>query len=249
MKSLIFIILLMMAMPLVSANIIVSEIELNPAGDDSGNEWVELFSDSEINLEGYKLVNNDRGEFLLNETINNYKIIVFPKQWLDNSDEKIVLTNNNNETIYETPIFKDDKNNDLTWSLCNNEFKFINSTKEKENCPAEEQQEQETTELPEEDGNEMQNTTEEQAIDNEDDEIIEDNIINNSKEQEETNKNPIDITGQAIKQEEESKGNEENFDSNVIYESKSERMKRNAVYIFAMLLLTAIACIIIKDKA
>ena len=28
----------------------ISEIELNPAGTDKGNEWIELFSDEKINF-------------------------------------------------------------------------------------------------------------------------------------------------------------------------------------------------------
>ena len=55
----------------------ISEIELNPAGTDKGNEWIELFSDEKINLGEYKLVNNDGSNqiFLLNCKLN-YRLII-----------------------------------------------------------------------------------------------------------------------------------------------------------------------------
>ncbi len=251
MKRLIFVILLLLAMPLASAEIIISEIELNPAGEDSGNEWIELFSDAEINLEGYKLVNNDSKEFMLNETINGYYAVTFQKRWLVNDGEKIILMKNN-ASIYETPLLNDPKNNDMTWNLCNNEWKFMNSTKGKENCPIEEPEvidkQLETAEL-----TIIKNETIEEQTEEENTEPLKDiNLSAKQDGQEEIkDNNIIDITGQAIKQEEKSDNTEEteNNELGIIYESKSEKMKKNGVYIFAALLLGAIAYILLKDKA
>jgi len=71
------------------SGLIISEVELNPLGTDSGNEWIELFSKSEIDLEEYKLINNDGDEFSLNQIggFSGYLIIELSKQWLDNEDE------------------------------------------------------------------------------------------------------------------------------------------------------------------
>jgi len=38
--------------------IVINEVEQNPAGEDRNNEWVELYSAEEINLDGYFLANN-----------------------------------------------------------------------------------------------------------------------------------------------------------------------------------------------
>jgi len=50
----------------VYAEIRINEVELNPAGSDGGKEWIELYSDSLINLEGWKLVNHDNKVLFLN---------------------------------------------------------------------------------------------------------------------------------------------------------------------------------------
>lgn len=113
----------------------INEIELNPSGTDAGNEWIELYSEEEIDLEGYKIVNNDDGEIILNVTFSGYFIYLLEKQWLDNSDEKVFLYKDR-ELIDETEIFKDDKNNDLTYQFCDNKWIFKEKTKgEKNDCP------------------------------------------------------------------------------------------------------------------
>src|SRR3989344_3390746 len=43
----------------------LNEIEANPEGTDSGNEWVELYSQDSVNLEGYFLENGDGGIYNL----------------------------------------------------------------------------------------------------------------------------------------------------------------------------------------
>src|SRR3989339_345429 len=131
-------ILVMFFLPIINA-IQITEVELNPLGDDKGNEWVELYSEEEVNLTGYKIVNNDGEEINLNGNLEGYYVYIFEKQWLDNSDEKIFLYYNN-ELIDETEIFKDDKNNDLTWQFCNNQWLFANSTKN-EGCKKREKEE------------------------------------------------------------------------------------------------------------
>jgi len=37
----------------IASGLRINEVELNPPLDDSGNEWAEIYSESEINLEGY----------------------------------------------------------------------------------------------------------------------------------------------------------------------------------------------------
>lgn len=110
----------------------INEIEANPSGEDSGFEWVELYSEDNVNLEGYYLENGDGGKYNLSSSFSGYLIINFSGRWLDNQNETVYLKLNG-EIIDESENFDDSKNNDLTHSFCNNEWLFIASTKNEEN--------------------------------------------------------------------------------------------------------------------
>jgi len=130
----------------------INEIELNPAGNDAGNEWIEFYNPEEINLEGYKIINNDGDEINLTGTFSGYYIYKFEKQWLDNSDEKIFLYNREN-LIFETKLFADNKNNNLTWNYCpDSDWQFLESTEKQENkcIKSKEQKIEEKEQKPEE---------------------------------------------------------------------------------------------------
>jgi len=140
------ILLLMIMIVLISgvSAIRINEVEMNPVGTDSKNEWIELYSEEEVNLEDYKLVNNDGDELNLEGNFSGYFIYIFSKQWLDNSDEKVFLYKES-ELIDETDTFDDSKNDDLTWQLCD-VWEFRESTKEKENnCSKETDTNEEST--------------------------------------------------------------------------------------------------------
>lgn len=111
----------------------VNEVELNPEGNDSGYEWIELYSEVEINLTGWTLVNNDGDVINLTQVFQDYLIIDFSGQWLDNVNESVILKNSSGDIIYETIILADSNNNDKTWQYCDGDWNFIDSTKESEN--------------------------------------------------------------------------------------------------------------------
>lgn len=118
---------------LVSA-IRINEVELNPDGSDSGNEWVELYSEDEIDLTDWKLVNNDDDEFELidiQDSFSGYLIVEFDGRWLDNSNERVFLYNNES-LIDESDEFDDGDNDDYTWQYCDN-WKFLSETKDSDN--------------------------------------------------------------------------------------------------------------------
>jgi len=138
MRKLLLVLILMIFIFNVSA-LKITEFESNPPGTDSGNEWIELYNDGEVNLEEYKLINNDGGEVSLNGTISDYFVYIFEKQWLDNTDEKVFLYKNG-ELIDETDIFDDSTNSDSTWQLCD-DWEFKISTKGEENSCGEASQE------------------------------------------------------------------------------------------------------------
>jgi len=76
---------------------IISEFFPNPIGKDSGNEWIELFNDSEnaVNLNGWQIKDTSGKTFIFkNQIIVPHEYLV-----LDNKTTKISL-NNNNETLF-----------------------------------------------------------------------------------------------------------------------------------------------------
>ncbi|MEK6906326.1 MAG: hypothetical protein AABW81_01755 [Nanoarchaeota archaeon] len=121
---------------IISVNLIsaisITEVELNPPGNDVGAEWIEFYSDSGLNLEGYKIINNDGKEIALSGSFSEYYVYVIKKQWLDNSNEKISFYNSSGFLVDSTPLFADNENNDKTWQICE-KWKFVLSTKEGEN--------------------------------------------------------------------------------------------------------------------
>lgn len=158
----------------------INEVESNPAGKDSGNEWVELYSEEEIDLSAYKLMNNDGDEINLEASFSGYYIYTFISQWLDNNDEKVFLYEND-ELIDQSKILDDNKNDDGAWSYCGG-WEFIKSTKGEENVCAgdvsedagtedisqqQDQQQQtqqnQTTDADEDDTGETQTTTNDEA--------------------------------------------------------------------------------------
>lgn len=124
--------ILVLLFSLVSA-VRINEVELNPEGTDSGDEWVELYSENEVNLSNWSMVNNDGDIYVINEIFQGYLIINFQGRWLDNSDEKIILKDDIGETKDETIILEDNENDNRTWQYCNNEWAFLNETKESVN--------------------------------------------------------------------------------------------------------------------
>ena len=75
-KILIFIIIFFLAGN-VFAEVIITEIESNPAGADSGKEWIKLYSDSKIDLSGWRLINCDGDNYELNDTIEDDFLVEF----------------------------------------------------------------------------------------------------------------------------------------------------------------------------
>jgi len=216
----------------------INEVELNPLGGDAGNEWVELYSESEVNLNDYKFINNDGDEVFLNESFSGYYVYTFNKQWLDNSDEKVFLYKN--ETLVdETDLLEDSGNNGSSWSYCG-EWVFIEGTKEQENNCVEEQEEiievNETIEVKEK-------VEEEQETIKEDIEkpILEIEEINNEIT-ENKEEDVIYLEPQSIKNTENEKYSE------ILFKSKNENIKSYAIYGFAIFCVLIIVLLVMERR-
>lgn len=217
----------------------INEVELNPAGTDAGKEWIELFSESEVDINLLSIRNYD------NQTINlsslnlgnfsGFLKINLTGQWLDNSDEKVFLIFNNS-IIDETSLLSDSSNDNRTWQYCN-EWKFKGGTENKENDCEEPIIESNTSNNQEE---------------------IEENSTEN--EEDEDNKNTEStITSNVIKQETENKevseeaeiiklNNPQNIKSQEIWKSKTQYIKEYSIYGFAVFCVFVIILLVIKNK-
>ena len=184
-------IMIVMVTSFVSA-IRINEFEANPSGSDSGNEWVELYSEEEIDLEGYYL-QADNETLDLNGVFSGYLVISFESQFIDNVNE-IVYLKRGEDIIDETEMFDDNKNNGKTWNFCGNLWEFLDSSKETINVCQEDssndENENSETEEDEEDsgeGEKEESSQEENEIDEEKEEKIQSEttgkiILNSPKE-------------------------------------------------------------------
>ncbi len=130
--------------PQPAASIVINEVELNPEGQDSGNEWVELYNPTEQTV--------DIGGWTIRPTsgmVSTYTIpqgttmgpegrlvITFPQQFLDNSDESVVLYDNQGNEVDRTLLLVDTDSDNYTWQRQqdgSDEWIFKPATKETAN--------------------------------------------------------------------------------------------------------------------
>ena len=137
----------------------INEFESNPSGSDSGNEWVELYSEDEIDLEGYYL-QADNETLDLNGVFSGYLVISFESQFIDNVNE-IVYLKRGEDIIDETEMFDDNKNNGKTWNFCGEEWEFLEDSKGEINSCSEDSEDDESEEDSDEDGEEQEENDEE----------------------------------------------------------------------------------------
>jgi len=105
------------------SNIVILEVEPNPAGTDAGNEWVKLFnpSSNSINLSGWQISSTHGNTNTHNlsgniEACDDIKII-FPSQFIDNEGESLILYDNTGRVVNSTPTIYDTSNDGSTWKI------------------------------------------------------------------------------------------------------------------------------------
>lgn len=109
-------------------NVVINEYELNPAGEDRGKEWVELYNptDEAVDLAGWSLQTSHglRSLSSLGSSVMMPKgrlVYYFTDQALDNTgsgfpfEESIVLLDNNGRHVDSTPFSTDCWNDKRTW--------------------------------------------------------------------------------------------------------------------------------------
>jgi hypothetical protein len=126
--------------------IVINEVELNPEGEDSGNEWVELFNPTKSNtdISGWSLhtissLNNESYVFPKGTLISasGFRIFTYPKRSLDNDEEMVVLKDAESVELDKTINMYDHFDDNRTWSRVpngqdsddKNDWKFQTSTR------------------------------------------------------------------------------------------------------------------------
>lgn len=103
------------------AELTIWQVENNPPGSDSGNEWLTVINTGESGtFSGYgiqtthgRIASYDLPSTSLDTC--EYYTFKFPKQAIDNEDDTVKLLKDG-RTIYETDVIKDTKNNDRFWT-------------------------------------------------------------------------------------------------------------------------------------
>ena len=106
----------------------VNEFEANPAGDDSGREWVEVYNplESTVDLEGWTAETTHGGTHSLplsgQIAPGGYAVFAFPETAIDNGQawdpfndgDSISLVNPSGAVVDLTPVLSDSANDDRT---------------------------------------------------------------------------------------------------------------------------------------
>jgi len=103
---------------LLAGNMVINEFDLNPAGRDSGSEWVVLYNPSEVELD----ISSWALETTHGKTVTvripqgtimpprGYWTYIHFRQWLDNEDELIILRDAEGVEVDRTLVARDRDN-------------------------------------------------------------------------------------------------------------------------------------------
>lgn len=111
----IWIIFIVILIPLVLGDVFINEVEANPSGIDSGNEWVEVYNNgSSVNLSGWYITDRDGNQMLFPSIILNDFYVLNNLTGLVNSDENVSLFNFSNNLQDSTDNLSDTNDNNRT---------------------------------------------------------------------------------------------------------------------------------------
>ncbi|MEE9150898.1 MAG: lamin tail domain-containing protein [Thermoplasmata archaeon] len=133
--------------------VVINEFELNPEGDDGGNEWFEIYNPVGWDLRDWRISTAHGGILrhklsdLESENDGDYTIYTLPKEALNNGKtmdpfspgDGLILINENGDVVDRTPMFKDPGEGDeKTWQRSYDGsviWKLKESTRQEQNGP------------------------------------------------------------------------------------------------------------------
>ena len=128
MKIVLILSILILVLGFVKADILINEIEFNPIGTDSGNEWLELYSNSFVNLTNWEISSSNGRSMIFNASFTDYYVINTTTNLLTNTNNILYLKNNSGFIIFSTNNLTDSLDDNRTWQYCNGNWKFLSST-------------------------------------------------------------------------------------------------------------------------
>jgi endonuclease YncB( thermonuclease family) len=105
-----------------SNHVVINEVEANPPDYDKDNEWVELYNDGLYDAEvgnwtlttaGGSVVTIPPGTIVL---AGWFLVVKSDGYWLQNSDETVVLRDEDGLEVDRTPVLDDEDDDDYSWS-------------------------------------------------------------------------------------------------------------------------------------
>ena len=124
----------------------INEVEMNPSGKDSGNEWIELYNDEnqDIDISNWEIwegIYGSQGPKLIltiseNTTIaeKEFYIVEWGGSKLNNKGDFVIIYDSLKNEIDRTETLNDNKDNELTQQLCDGSWEFLEATKDSENA-------------------------------------------------------------------------------------------------------------------
>ncbi len=128
MKMFIGLIILALSFTFASADIFINEVELNPEGTDSANEWLELYSDSFVNLTNWVISSSNGRNMTFNASFSGFYIINTSTNLLTNTDNNLLLKNSSSGIIFSSINLTDSLDDARTWQYCSGSWNFSIST-------------------------------------------------------------------------------------------------------------------------
>ena len=113
-----------------SSDIEIYAFDQNPAGSDKGNEWVTLYNpyNESVDIGNWTLETAEGERETIAEGTILYSLAYYiyspPYQWLDNSNEAIILRDAKGEEVDKTPQVSDNENDNRYWMRNNSEWIF-----------------------------------------------------------------------------------------------------------------------------
>jgi len=124
---------------LVVNNIVINEVELNPQGSDTGQEWIELYNPTavDINMSDFQIMTSFKSatiELPQDAVIKAGEtyVVELDEQTLSNTAEILTLENSTGDTMDRTPSLVDRSDDNRTWQRMpdgGNEWNFAEDTK------------------------------------------------------------------------------------------------------------------------
>lgn len=129
----------LLSMNVVFSEIRINEVELNPFGEDNKNEWVEIYSEENVEITNWQIRSNNGKNMSFNASfLNNYFFVLNTTyNLLTNNENTIYLYDNNSNLIFTASNLSDSYNDGKTWQYCNliGEWKFnVNTFGRENNC-------------------------------------------------------------------------------------------------------------------